>query len=760
MDFILGKTLLYFLIGGFLVFLAVTVIRDNFSNRLNRVAGSMFFFAGLGPLSLAIGLLLGRETLRAIPLTDSSLYNLIYLWEFFFPTLLLFSWLFPADRLRELRFPRLPLLIFLPQAMHLVLTIFFYDVGGMISFLNSGFVQEGLLSIVLKPLAYLATRMLILFNFSNAYGEIIFGIINLIYVAVALYYFETGKRYLRNPRLISQTHIVLWGIRISLALYALSFFINALSTSETASVVARLCVIVALVAGSGTLAFAIVRHQFLNVQLVFRQSLIYTFTSAILVGIYLLIGMRCQEMLAPILGARAEVVSWVIIVFLLMLFQPINSWIDNVIRSMFMRTRSDHRNIIERFSRQIISQFEPKALRQTIEETLKTSLLVEQVYFVIYDDSIGEYAILPSEDYDKRTVVDREDLMLRGINLLDTPSYYGSLSNYEKESDLAEFLISHNVKLILPMKDAKNLLGFLALSSKAAGYRYTPEDLNLLGVLSNQMVGALTNARLYVESLERLRLQEEVSMARQIQLELLPAKAPHLPCGTITAHSIPSRTIGGDFYDFIHIEKTNRLGIVIADASGKGMPAALLIAQVQAILRSEVNNGNSIATILANMNRQISLSTSSEKYVTLVYGELDQISGLFHFANAGHNYPILVRKNGDVELLITGGPVIGAFSHLQFTEETIKLAEEDVLFFFTDGLSEAMDINGQEYGEERIKAQLVSLRGKDPETIMAAILEDVRRFDVTFPPQDDTTIVAFKMNSACVETRSSNGGQR
>ena len=245
---------------------------------------------------------------------------------------------------------------------------------------------------------------------------------------------------------------------------------------------------------AGCFSYAIIRHQFLNLQLVLRQSLIYTLSSAVLVGLYVVIGMKAEEVLQPFFGSRADLVSYVVILFLLMLFQPISQWLDNVIRSMFVRTRTDHRNIIERFSRQIISIFDPKQLRQTIEETLKTYLLVDRVYFVLYDDSVSEYAILASDDYARRTVISREDLLLRGINLLDTPTRFGSLSDYMEGSRLAEILGDLGVRVILPMKDAQHLLGFLALTTRAAGYRYGAEDFNLLGVLSNQMVSALTNA--------------------------------------------------------------------------------------------------------------------------------------------------------------------------------------------------------------------------------------------------------------------------
>ncbi len=745
------QTLIFFLTGGFLVFLAITITRDNFTNRVNRATGALLFFAGLGPLAIALGhIIVTQGPEGPADFTESVVYNLYIVWELFFPSLLVFSWIFPVDRLRRFKHPRLRYLVALPQLAHLALLTLYYRIVTLLNYLVESSEAEGFFGDILEPVAWLFSQLLLLVARIHTNEEMIFGFTNIAYVLVAIYFLEVGKRYLTNPRLLTQTRLVLWGTRLGLGLYVLSFLSWTVWKNPASETVGSYLLIAAILTGGGFFAYAIVRHQFLNVQLVFRQSLIYTATSVILVGSYVVLGMRSEEFLTPLFGDRAEVVSYVFILLILILFQPISLWVDNIIRSMFMRTRTDYRGIIERFSRQVISIFEPTLLRQTIEETLKTAVLVDKVYFVLYDDSVGEYAILKSDDYAKRIVLDREDLMLRGINLLDTPTRFTSLTDYEEGSRLAEILSELGVRVILPMKDAQHLLGFLALTSKAAGYRYTAEDFNLLGVLSNQMVSALTNARLYADSLERLRLEEEVNMARQIQLDLLPSCPPELEHSRICASSTPSRTVGGDFYDFIPLEDKGRLGIVIADASGKGMPAALMVAQIQAIIRSEVNNGNPIPVVMKNMNTHVALSTSSEKYVTLFYAELELATGILHFANGGHNYPLLVRADGSVTLLEAGGPVIGAFPNIEYDSASVQLYKDDLLFFFTDGLSEAMNAEEKEYGEGRIREFVINRRTEGPETIMDEILKDVRLHDPTSPPQDDTTIIAIKMTDGVV----------
>ncbi len=729
-----------------MIFLAITLTRDNFSSRLNRITGAMLCFAGIGPIFMALGTVLDQSSVVMSNFENTAMYNLFYLWEFFFPFLLVFSWIYPVDRFKQFKHPRLLYLVFIPAVLHLLLMLTFDQLTNFLTSLSVQPDNENFSALILKPISKLFSWLFLLISTVHSYHLKIFGILNLFYVSVGIYFLESGKTCITNPRLLSQTKVVLWGTRIGLGLFIIAQLGRNVISYRIPNEYAEILMILAMFIGSGFFIFATIRHQFLDVRLVFRQSFVYTITSAILVGTYILLVVQSKKFLTPLFGNQAELISYAFIIFILLLFQPINNWIDNFIKSLFIRARTDHRNVLERFSRQVISQFNSKQLQQTIEETLKVSLLVERVYFVLFDDEVNEYAVLPSEDITRRKVIKRDDLMLRGINLLDKPTDYSTLSIYSDGSELAEILQEKNIRLILPMKDSKHLLGFLALTNKLTGYRYSSEDMNLLGVLSNQMVSALTNARLYSDSLERIRLQEEVSMARQIQLDLIPSSPPTLDCSKISVHSTPSRTIGGDFYDFIHISE-DRIGVLIADASGKGMPAALMIALIQAIIRSEINNGNSIVTMLKNVNQQMVNSTSSEKYVTLFYGEINTKTNEFHYSNAGHNYPVLVRSDGSIELLKTGGAIIGALPGMEYESDKIVLNSDDLLFLFTDGLSEAMNEAEEEYTEERIHKFLNQNRNLPPGELVDNILSDVRAYDPTDPPRDDTTIIALKMNN-------------
>ena len=188
------------------------------------------------------------------------------------------------------------------------------------------------------------------------------------------------------------------------------------------------------------------------------------------------------------------------------------------------------------------------------------------------------------------------------------------------------------------------------------------------------------------------------------------------------------------------------IGVVVADASGKGMPAALLVSQLQATLRSEVRFKQSLPEMIANANYLVATSTSPEKFVTLFYGEFDRKNLQFCYCNAGHNYPFVIRKDGKIEYFREGGLLVGAFQSARYECDTFQLAPGDVVFFYTDGLNEAHDSGDEEYGEERLLEFVKSNRHLPPQELTETVISEVRNFAAGEANEDDMTIVVLKIN--------------
>ena len=737
-------TILNFALGGSLFFLAVTVLRDNFGDQLNRVSGALFFFSGLALVFWALGSVIKQNPNTLDPFEKSFLYNLRYLWELVFPTLALFALLFPINRLATLRKRITKYLLYAPYLIHFVTLAILHNADSLLEALQ---VEDssGLMGGALEKISYYAQLLLLRVHILMDSQDQLFSIINLSYAVVATLLLVQGLKRTTNVSYREQALAITIGIAVPVLIYV-SVFVSDLVLGLNLSPTLRVSAMtVALSVFVVSFFVAILQKRFLNLGLAVRQSVVYTISTGALVGAYILVTSAVQEWIETLTAGEGAALHIAFVILALIFFQPINSQIDEYIQKLFLRSRSDHRNVIESVSRRLISVFEPTALRTLIEEELKTTLLVNEVSFGLYDDRLEEYVLEASNESQRDFVIDRSDKYLGAIGLLDEPTFVEDLSPYETGSELADERSKRDIRLVIPLRDADRLLGFIALSGKAGGGRYSAEEMNLLAVLSNQFVTSLTNSRLYAESLEKQRMEEDLAMARQIQIELLPRKIPRQDGYEIAAHSTPARVVGGDFYDFIPIGD-GKIGIVIADASGKGMPAALLIAQIQAMLRSELNNHSNIKRALENVNNQLSRSTSSEKFVTLFIGVFDPDKGVFDYSNAGHNYPALVRADGRCEFLETGGLLVGVFKGAKYDSASVKLEPNDFIFLYTDGVSETMNAESEEFGERRLHELLVESRSMDPQELLDHTLKTLLKFGKSGPLDDDRTMIALRAN--------------
>ena len=244
--------------------------------------------------------------------------------------------------------------------------------------------------------------------------------------------------------------------------------------------------------------------------------------------------------------------------------------------------------------------------------------------------------------------------------------------------------------------------------------------------------------------LDNNALLDQLNVARKIQQDLLPRELPNNDKIQMAAYWEPCHFVGGDFYDYIPIDD-RRFGVVIADACGKGLPAAMLSSQIQAMLKSELNNGNGIHTTLQNMNRQLVDAISKDKFATLFFGVFNSSVNEFEYATAGHNYPILMTKDGDFQCLQTGGPALGLHSGSTFRTDKVRLNPGDFIFFYTDGVTETMDAQRQEYGERLLLNVLSNSRALGPQNILDSVLDDLDKFQHERLPNDDRTMMVLKV---------------
>jgi sigma-B regulation protein RsbU (phosphoserine phosphatase) len=297
--------------------------------------------------------------------------------------------------------------------------------------------------------------------------------------------------------------------------------------------------------------------------------------------------------------------------------------------------------------------------------------------------------------------------------------------------------------LCVPLVIKSALKGVITVYNKKEGKPFTEEDQRLLVIIAAQSAQVIENARLYEQEKSLLAMQEQIRLAAQIQQELLPKKIPELPGYEIYATSISAQQVGGDYYDFISIND-HRLAVCIGDVTGKGLPAALLMANVQATLRGQAISSQSPSECLSRSNHLLFLSTSSEKFCTLFYGILDVQHHEFHFCNAGHDHPFLCSDSGVVKRLSTGGLMLGIFDNVPFEQEIVQIQQGDVIFAYSDGITEAVNVAQEQFSETRVAEILQQYHNESANVIAERMIDAVRTHANGYPQSDDLTMLIVK----------------
>lgn len=271
--------------------------------------------------------------------------------------------------------------------------------------------------------------------------------------------------------------------------------------------------------------------------------------------------------------------------------------------------------------------------------------------------------------------------------------------------------------------------------------------------IAAQLALVIDNARLTERMVAQERMRRELALAAEVQQRLLPSAPPQCVAMEIAGFCEPARGVGGDYYDFINFDD-RQLGLAIADVAGKGMPAALLMSTVQATLRSlTARNGSNgdcdqeLASIVSKLNRLLFNTTNGEHYVTFFYATFDQSTQLLTYVNAGHNPPLYLHANENNEFreLTAGGTVAGAFEHSRYEQETVQMESNDLLFLYTDGLSEAFNKDGEEFGSNRIMETLKANAQLSVDEIRDQVVRRVKEWCSGVSLYDDLTFVVMKV---------------
>ena len=313
----------------------------------------------------------------------------------------------------------------------------------------------------------------------------------------------------------------------------------------------------------------------------------------------------------------------------------------------------------------------------------------------------------------------------------------------------------HSLAVPIEGDGGSGSVGLLVVSEKESRTGVGPFDASdhrALSLFANQAAIALTNAKLHRQALEKERLEREVELAAEIQRRILPAEMPSDGCFETVGWSRPSRHVGGDYYGSLQFVNSRR-GLVVADVTGKGMPAALLVSTLDSALRLLVDDcrlrGEGVGAELSpelfdRLNKHIVETSASNRFITLILTEIDPRSGAVRYLNAGHNPGLLVRGNGEVRPLPASGLPLGLLPSATYTVAPVEMGPGDLLCLYSDGITECESLDGEEYGQERLEDFLRSRRERPLSEIVDGIDAEVRRFGAGLPQGDDQTVVLIR----------------
>lgn len=332
-----------------------------------------------------------------------------------------------------------------------------------------------------------------------------------------------------------------------------------------------------------------------------------------------------------------------------------------------------------------------------------------------------------------RVVVDRESLLIQNV-----------LS--EETLQRRESIVFGGVQSLMavPLQTDERVIGLLYVDSVRLLTPFTQESLSLLTVMANVVAVRLDQERMAIIAEQERFHAMELEQAAEIQRSHLPSSPPAAAGLDIAGHQSPSRTVGGDYYDFLR-DSRGRVGLVVADVAGKGLPASLMMMKMQAHVQALAELELEPADFAERLNRSIAATCPKNRFITFCLARVDPVTRMLRYSNAGHNQPLLVHPDGSVTRLGEGGPVLGLLPGMPYQDEQVVMQPGDALVMYSDGITEAENEAGEEFGERQLLRVLSKVRSAASVEIIGAINAAVQEWTAGAPPSDDRTLVVMKV---------------
>jgi sigma-B regulation protein RsbU (phosphoserine phosphatase) len=509
-----------------------------------------------------------------------------------------------------------------------------------------------------------------------------------------------------------------------------------------------------------SLVYVVLVQRAMDVRILLRMGARYALAKATLWAVqYVLLAIVAVELLLPVLGKKqpqlrdllGPLIFFGLIILLRMgLHKRIQNWLDR----RFFREAYDAERVLNELAEEVRRYTETEPLLETVARCVAETLHVDQIamllrrgeYFVL-QQSIGIAAggtlTLPVQSSSVRYLTNSNEPAR--LYREDPDAWYLMAGTAERYA-----LDKMNAELLLPLPGRNRMMGVMALGPKRSEAAYSSADLKLLQALASQTGLALEVSELArslaSEAAQRERTNREMEIAREVQERLFPQEMPELPGAKVTGFCRPALGVGGDYYDVIDLGD-GRVGLAVGDVSGKGISAALLMASLRASLRGVTLDGpRDFAKLMHKVNRLVYEASASNRYATFFFASYDPATRKLECVNAGHNPPVLLRGEETIRLE-ADGPVVGLLPTAPYSEQSLILQPGDLLILYTDGISEAMTRDDEEWGEERMIVAARASIHKPADDVLDDLFDAADAFTAGAPQHDDMTVLLLKLES-------------
>jgi len=494
-----------------------------------------------------------------------------------------------------------------------------------------------------------------------------------------------------------------------------------------------------------TFAYAIVRFQMLNVRVVVRRTFLYAATTAVLLGLYALVVALANLVFASSRLSASPLFNFGFFLVGISLFEVMRRRLQAPLDKLFFREKFDYQAALLEMSEAITGELDLGRIADYLTSSVVATMRLEKASIWLRDRDGWLERRGRRDERLSPTAAIRRVLRQEG-----KPSDLREISLHFADDESEHFrerLLEEGFQLLVPLVYRERLMGILALKEKLSGERFDRDDQSLLSTLANQSALAIETALLHDEMTRQAELKRDLEIARDIQTSLLPRNVPEIPGFSFFGGSIPARVVGGDFYDFIPFED-DRVGVVIGDVSGKSVPASLLMVASKEIVYSRALTTSDPGQLFQESNRRI-YSIKRRMFVSLGFFLLDAHSMSLRYAIGGQPLPILIRSGDGGPRLIEAPEhrlPLGAFREVAYDTVELFLKKGDLLFFYTDGLTEAMDTSMNPYGEERLMASMEARKGDGLEELAQGVLADIRDHVSGAEQYDDMTFLFLRVD--------------